>query len=321
MRRRDVIALAGGTALWPLATLAQEAKQKAAHIGIIDNSPAWDAFRQELRKLNYIEGQNIIFEYEKAGGVPDRLNVAATALAKLPADVIAVFGTPAAQAAKRATATIPIVAISIGDPVKAGLVTNIARPGGNITGNTIFGPDVVTKRLQILKDAIPSVRRIALLWNPDNASNAAIMEQLRPAASLFQMTLISLTARTTSEFGQVFAQLASERPDAVLTTNDPLHQARMKTTVEFLLQHRIAGMFQIRQNVVDGGLMAYGASFSSLFRQGARYVGKILHGVKPEELPFQQPTKFDLTINLRTAKALGLKLSPDFIALADEVIE
>jgi len=321
MRRRNFIALVGAIAIRPLAALAQQATRKPLRIGIIDDSPAWDAFREELRNLNYIEGQNIAFEYREADGVPARLNAAAAALAKVPVDLIAVFGTPAALAAKRATALIPIVAISIGDPVKAGLVSNIARPGGNITGNTIFGPDVVTKRLQILKDAIPSVRRIAFLWNPDNASNVAILEQLRPAASLFHMTLVSLPARTVGDFDQVFAQLASDRPDAVLTTNDPLHEAHMATVIEFLLQHRIAGMFQIRQNVVDGGLMAYGASFSGLFKQGARYVDKILRGTRPDELPFQQPTKFDLTINLRTAKALSLTLSPDFIALADEVIE
>lgn len=321
MRRRNFIALVGAIAIRPPAVFAQQAAQKPVRIGIIDNTTAWDAFREELRNLNYIEGKNIAFEYRKAGAVPDRLNAAATALAKVPVDLIAVFGTPAALAAKRATSTIPIVAISIGDPVKAGLVSNIARPGGNITGNTIFGPDVVTKRLQILKDAIPSVRRIAFLWNPDNASNAAILEQLRPAASLFHMTLVSLPARTATDFDQVFAQLASAPPDAVLTTNDPLHETHMAAVIGFLLQHRIAGMFQIRQNVVDGGLMAYGASFSGLFQQGARYVDKILRGTRPEDLPFQQPTKFDLTINLRTAKVLGVTLSPDFVALADDVIE
>lgn len=322
MRRREFIGLlAGAAAVAPEAVCAQQKPGRIASIGIIDNSAAWDPFRQQLRELNYVEGQNIAFVYQQANGIPDRLNAAANALAKLPVNVIAVFGTPAAQAAKKATRTIPIVAISIGDPIRAGLVSNIGRPGGNVTGNTILGPDVVTKRLQILKDAIPTVRRIAFLYNPDNASNLAILEQLRPAVQLFHMTLTSLQARTADDFQLVFNQLSSDRPDALLTTNDPMHQTHMAAVIDFLLRNRIAGMFQIRQNVVDGGLMAYGASFTALFRQGALYADKILRGTKPEDLPFVQPTKFDLTINLKTAKALGLTIPEFFLSLADEVIE
>ena len=314
MRRREFIGLlAGAAAVAPEAVCAQQKPGRIASIGIIDNSAAWDPFRQQLRELNYVEGQNIAFVYQQANGIPDRLNAAANALAKLPVNVIAVFGTPAAQAAKKATRTIPIVAISIGDPIRAGLVSNIGRPGGNVTGNTILGPDVVTKRLQILKDAIPTVRRIAFLYNPDNASNLAILEQLRPAVQLFHMTLTSLQARTADDFQLVFNQLSSDRPDALLTTNDPMHQTHMAAVIDFLLRNRIAGMFQIRQNVVDGGLMAYGASFTALFRQGALYADKILRGTKPEDLPFVQPTKFDLTINLKTAKALGLTIPRVFL--------
>lgn len=322
MRRREAIAFLGGAAVFaPLASRAQQKAGRIASIGIIDNSAAWDPFRQQLRELNYVEGRNIAFVYQQANGIPSRLNAAASALTKLPVDVIAVFGTPAAQAAKKVTRTIPIVAISIGDPITAGLVSSIARPGGNITGNTILGPDVVTKRLQILKDAIPTVRRVAFLYNPDNASNLAILEQLRPAVQLFHMTLMPLPARTADDFQLVFNQLALDRPDALLTTNDPMHQTHMTVVIGFLLENRIAGMFQIRQNVVDGGLMAYGASFTSLFRQGAVYVDKILRGSKPDDLPFEQPTKFDLTINLKTAKAIGLTIPESFLSLADEVIE
>ena len=318
MKRRDFIVLFGGAAAWPLAA---RAAGKIARVGIIDNSPLWNPFRQQLRELGYVEGQNIAFEYRRAEGVSARLLAAANELVQVPVDVIAVFGTPAAQAAQRATKSIPIVMISIGDPIGTGLVSSFARPGGNITGNTILGPDVVTKRLQILKDTIPSISHVAFLWNPDNASNAAILQELQKAVPLFHMTLESLQARTADDFDAVFAQLSSDRPDAVLTTNDPLHQTQMPRVIEFLLKNKIAAMFQIRQNVADGGLMSYGATFSDLFRRGARYVDKILHGTKPDDLPIEQPVTFELVINLKTAKAIGLEIPPMLLARADEVIE
>jgi putative ABC transport system substrate-binding protein len=274
-----------------------------------------------LRELGYVEGKNIRYEYRRADGVPEQLFVAANVLAQIPVDVIAVYGSPAAQAAQQATETVPIVAISVGDPVAAGLVTSFARPGGNITGNTILGIDVVTKRLQILKDVIPSVSYVAYLWNPDNASSGAILQALLKAAPLFHMTVTSLEARTADEFNRVFAQLSSDRPDAVLTTNDPLHQTQMHRVIDFLLENRIPGLFQIRQNVADGGLMSYGASFSDLFRRGALYVDKILHGTKPEDLPIEQPMTFQLFVNLKTAKAIGLEIPQTVLARADEVIE
>ncbi len=322
MRRRDFITLLGGVATrLPQAAQAQQGSVKVARIGIIDDLPAWDPFRQQLRDLQHIEGQNITFEYRRADGNPERLRWAANELVQIPVDVIAVFGTPAAQAAKEATKTIPVVAISIGDPIGAGLVSSFARPGGNVTANTILGPGVVTKRLQILKDAIPSVSRVALLWNPDNVSNAAILDQLRNAVPLFHMALISVEARNDEDFDRAFAQIASDRPDAVLTTNDPLHQANMRSIIDFLLKSRIPGMFQIRNNVVEGGLMSYGVSFPDLFRRGAVYVDKILHGTKPQDLPVEQPVTFELIINLKTARAIGIDIPTMLLGRADEVIE
>ncbi len=321
MRRREFISLLGGAAVAPAFVARTDAAARLARVGIIDDSANWEPFRRQLRELNYVEGQNIAFENRRADGVPDRLFAAANELVQIPVDVIAVFGTPAAQAAQRATKSIPIVTISIGDPIGAGLVSSFARPGGTITGNTILGPDVVTKRLQILKDTIPSVSRVAFLWNPDNMSNAAIMRELQKAAPLFHMTLVSLEARAADDFDSVFARMSSDRPDAVLTTNDPLHQAQIGKVIVFLLKNHIPGLFQIRQNVADGGLMSYGASFSDLFRRGALYVDKILHGTKPGDLPIEQPVTFQLVINLKTAKAIGLAISPTLIARADEVIE
>jgi putative ABC transport system substrate-binding protein len=320
-RRKFVSALGGAAVGWPLAARAQGTTGKIARIGIIDDSPNWDPFRQQLRDLNYIEGQNLAYVSLRTNGNPDQLDAAAAALAQVPVDVIAAFGTPRAQAARRATRTIPIIAISISDPVAAGLVTSLAHPASNVTGNTILGPDVVTKKLQVLKDAIPSVAHVAYLWNPDNSATAAILEDLRKAAPLFHMAIVSLEARTEVDFDRVFAQMLSDRPDAVLTTSDPLHLAHMPAIIDFLLENRIAGLFQIRENVIAGGLMSYGVSLADMFRMGALYTYKILRGTKPEDLPFAQPVTFEFVINLKTAKAIGLEIPTTVIARADEVIE
>jgi len=321
MRRREFIAALGVVTVGcPLAT-SQGAPGKIARIGIIDDSLIWDPFRQQLRELNYVEGQNIIYVYLRTDGSPAQLDAAAEALARVPVDVIIAFGTPRAKAAQRATKTIPIVAISISDPIGAGLVKNLGRPDGNVTGTTILGPDIVTKKLQILKDAFPTVSRVAYLWNPDNSATAAIFEDLRKAVPLFQMTLMSLEARTEVDFDRVFAQMSSDRPDAVLTTSDPIHQAHMPAIVNFLLKQHIAGLFQVRENVVAGGLMSYGVSLSELFRMGARYTDGILRGTKPADLPFAQPVTFEFVINLKTARAIGLEIPTTVIARADEVIE
>jgi ABC-type uncharacterized transport system substrate-binding protein len=321
MRRREFVTLLGGVAATPFAARAQSVTGKIQRIGIIDNSPSWDPFRQQLRELNYVESQNLTYVYLRTDGSPDQLDAAATALAQLPVNVIVAFGTPRAKAAQRATKTIPIVAISISDPIGSGLVTSLAHPAGNITGNTILGPDIVTKKLQILKDAIPTVTRIAYLWNPENSATADILEDLRKTVPLFHMTLVSLPARTTMDFDRVFAQMSSDRPDAVLLTSDPAHQAHMPEVIDFLLKNRIAGLFQVREHVVAGGLMSYGVSLADLFRMGALYTDKILRGRKPEDLPFAQPVTFEFVINLKTAKAIGLEIPASVIARADEVIE
>ena len=237
-----------------------------------------------------------------------------------PVDVIAVYGTPPARAAKQATSKIPIVMIGIGDPVGAGLVTSLARPGENITGNTILGPDVASKRLQLLKEGVPA-SRVALLWNPDNASHAAYLEEMRIAASTLNVTLIPVPVRNASEFDGAFAAMMHERPDAFVMTADPLHQLHIKRIVDFLAQNRLLGMFQLRENVGAGALMSYGASLPDLFRRGASYVHRILQGTRPADLPVEQAAKFELVINLKTAKAAGLTIPELFILRADEVVE
>ena len=324
MDRRQIIRLVGGTAAFAAATAwprGSAGAAKIARVGIIDDGPDWEAFRQELHELNYIEGQNIAFEYRQVDGTPDRLAAAAHELAQIPVNVIAVYGTPAGQAAQQATKSIPIVVIAVGDLGAAGLVASFAHPGGNITGNTALGPDTVTKRLQVLRDAIPTVSRLALLWNPNNASSAAALDELWKTTPYFGMSLTPVEARTADDFPRAFAAILSNRPDAVLTTNDSMHQIHMAQVIDFLLKNRIPGMFQLRRNVVDGGLMSYGTSLPDLFRRGARYVDKILHGAKPGELPIEQPVSFGLVVNLKTARAIGVEIQPALLAGADEVIE
>jgi putative tryptophan/tyrosine transport system substrate-binding protein len=321
MKRREFITLLGvAAAAWPFAARAQQ-PMKIPRIGIIDDSPHWNAFRHGLRDLGYLEGGNIAFDYAYGDGVPERLAGAAEALVRRPVDVIATFGTPASFAAKQATTTIPIVMISIGDPVRAGLVPSLARPGGNITGNSVLGPDVGAKRLQILKEAIPTVSRVAFLWNPDNASNVVQFEEVRAVAPTLGATLISVSVSPRIGFETAFAAMMKERPDAFAMTGEPFHQTHIAWIIEFMAKNRLRAMYQLSENVRAGGLMSYGASEPDLFRRAAGYVHRILQGTKPADLPVEQPVKFELAVNLKTAKALGLTLPPGILALADEVIE
>jgi len=320
-RRKFLATLLGGAAAgWPLAARAQY-QTKIPRIGIIDDSPRWNAFRRELRDLGYLEGQNIAFDYAYADGVLERLAEAAAALVRQPVDVIVTFGTPASLAAKQATTTIPIVMISIGDPVRAGLVPSLARPGGNITGNTSLGPDVGAKRLQILKEAIPTVSRVALLWNPDNASSVLQFEEVQAAAPTLGVMVISVSVSPRIEFETAFAAMMKERPDAFAMHAEPFHQTHIAWIMDFMAKNRLPAMYQLSENVRAGGLMSYGASEPDLFRRAAGYVHKILQGTKPADLPVEQPVKFELAVNLKTAKAIGLTLPPGILALADEVIE
>ena len=321
MKRREFITLLGGAAVaWPLTARAQQGP-KIPRVGIIDEAPMWNAFRQGLRDLGYVEGQNIAFDYRYANGVPERLAQAAAELVRLPVDVIATFGTPPTVAAMRSTTTIPIVMIGIGDPVRAGLAQSLAHPGGNVTGNTILGAAVVAKRLQLFKEAVPTVSRVALLWNPDNASNVLNVDEVQAAAPALDMTFISVPMRSSNEFYSVFAAMMRERPDGLLITADPVQQLHIGQIIDFLATNRLPAMFQVRENVLAGGLMSYGASVPDLFRGGARYVHRILQGSSPVDLPVELPTKFELVINVKTAKALGLAIPESFLLRADELIE
>jgi putative tryptophan/tyrosine transport system substrate-binding protein len=320
MKRREFITLLGGTAAWPLAARAQQGA-KMPRIGIVDDAPMWQTFRQALRELGYIEGETVNYEYRYSEGAPDRLATVVGELIRRPVDLIATFGTPPTQAAKAATTTIPIVMIGIGDPVRAGLVASLARPGGNITGNTVLSPDLSAKRLQLLREAIPTVARVAYLANPDNAGTLDVLAELKLAAAATGMVLIGVEFGSATDFDGALAVMLQKRAEVLLVSNDPFHQLHVGRIIDFLAKNRIAGMFQSKENVAAGGLMAYGASLPDLFRRAAAYVHRILQGAKPADLPVELPTKFDLAINLKTARALGLDLAPLLVARADEVIE
>ena len=280
-----------------------------------------EAFRQKLRDLGYIEGQNIAIEYRWAEGQDDRLPALAAELVHLKADVIVTAGTPGTLAATQATKTIPIVMASSGDPVESGLVASLARPGGNVTGLSILAPELEGKRLELLKEVVPKLSRVAVLWNPANPVVQLVFEQTRLAASKLRLTLEPVVeVRRVDDFEDAFAKIAKARPRALVVIVDRLLLAHRARIVGFAATRRLPGMYGFREYVEAGGLMSYAPSNIELFRGAAVYVDKILKGTKPAELPVQQPTRFELVINLKTAKALGLTMPQSILIRADQVI-
>jgi putative ABC transport system substrate-binding protein len=317
--RRELLAAFGAVA-WPLAARAQKGA-KIPRIGIIDDEPLWDIFRQGLRDLGYIENQNIAIEYRSAESKVDRLAQAARELVSLPVNIVVVFGSTAARAARQATSTVPIVMIAIGDPVRAGFAVSLARPGGNMTGNSYLSPDLIGKRLEILKECVPSVARVAFLWNPDNNSNLVFLEELIIAVPALGLQLISVPVRNADEFEGAFAAMMRRMPNALVLTGDALHRRYVRQILDFAAKDHLPVVSQEKEIVAAGALLSYGADLSDLLRQGALYVHKILQGSRPADLPIEQPTHFKLVINLKTARALGLEVPPTLLARADEVIE
>ena len=319
-RRELLAALGGAAAAWPLAARAQKGA-KIPRIGIIDDEPLWDSFRQGLRDLGYIENQNIAIEYRSAESKVDRFAQAARELVSLPVNIVVVFGSTEARAAQQATSTVPIVMIAIGDPVRAGFAVSLARPGGNMTGNSYLSPDLIGKRLEILKECVPSVARVAFLWNPDNNSNLVFLEELIIAVPALGLQLISVPVRNADEFEGAFAAMMRRMPNALVLTGDALHRRYVRQILDFAAKDHLPVVSQEKEIVAAGALLSYGADLSDLLRQGALYVHKILQGSRPADLPIEQPTHFKLGINLKTARALGLEVPPTVLARADEVIE
>ena len=281
-----------------------------------------EAFRHGLRERGYVENQNIVVEYRWAEGQYERFPALVADFVRLKVDVIVTAGTPGALAATQVTQTIPIVMAVAGDPVAAGLVASHARPGGNVTGSTSIAPDLEGKRLELLKAALPTLTRVAVLWNPANSVSAIIFKETQLAASALGITLQPVVAvRETDEFAAAFATIGQERPDALAVVADRFLLAHRRRIVDFAAQSRLPAMYPFREFADDGGLMAYAPSYTDLFRRTATFVDKILKGAKPGDLPVEQPSKFELVINLKTAKALGLTLPESLLTRADEVIE
>jgi putative tryptophan/tyrosine transport system substrate-binding protein len=323
---RLIIILAMGLLTVPCATEAQPAR-KVFQIGFLfPGTSAFAAvrlepFRQRLRELGYIEGQHYVLESRAAEGQPDRLPALAADLIRLPVDVVVVAATGAAKAAKNATGTTPIVMVDPGDPVSAGLVASLAQPGGNMTGLSSVTPDLVAKNLQLLKDAVPELPRVAFLWNVATSTGAQAFQEMQKATQRLGIQLHSVEVRGTDDFETAFAAMRRAQPMALLVFPDPLTFSHRGAIVDFAAKQGLPAMFGAREFVESGGLMAYGPSFPDMFRRAATYVDKILKGTKPADLPVEQPMKFELIINLKTAKALGLTIPPTLLFQADEVIQ
>jgi putative ABC transport system substrate-binding protein len=278
-----------------------------------------EAFRHGLRDLGYVESRTITLEYRFADGQADRLPALVAELAQLPVDVLVVDGTVALRPAQHATTTIPIVMVA-GDPVGAGLVASLAHPGGNITGLSMMIPDLSGKRLELLKEAVPHLSRVAALWHRD-APVGPYVQETQAAAQALGLQLQALAVRSPDEFDQSFAAMTSEHANALVVIPSGLFFSHRRQLAALAVQHRLPTMFLEREFVEAGGLMAYGPSLADLSRRAATYVHKILQGAKPADLPVEQPTKFELVINLKTAKELGLTIPPTVLFQADEVMK
>ncbi len=322
MRRREFIALVGGAAVtWPLAVRAQQ-PERMRRVGVLANEewPPLEGLRQGLRELGYIEGKNIRFEYRFAEGHVEKYAAFAAELVGIQVDVIVSQGTPATLAARKATSSIPIV-MSVGDPVGAGVVTNLARPGGNVTGVSTQGAEGEGKRLELLKELVPSLSRVAVLSNPANPYCVISVQQARRGATALRLQLDVVDASEPDELKSALLKMTHSRPDAALVIADGVLAGQRVHIAEFMLAHRLPSIYTYREHVVSGGLISYSTSYFDLFRREGLFIDKIFKGAKPGDLPVEQPTKFELLVNLKTAKALGLMIPPTLLARADEVIE
>jgi putative ABC transport system substrate-binding protein len=334
-RRRFLLTSLAGAFAVPLVAVAQSARN-VPRIGYLSPSSPSDperlaspfgerglaAFRQGLRDLGYVEGQNIAIEYRWAEGRFERLPDLAAELVRLKVDVIVSVVTQATLAAKNATRTIPIVLVAAGDPLGSGLVANLAHPGGNVTGPSSMYADLAGKQLELLKETVPKVSRVAVLWNPANAAwQAQMLRQTEIAARALGLQVQLLKARGPDELEGAFAAMTRERASALLVQVDVIFALHARRIADLAAKRRVPAMYGSREHVEVGGLMSYAPNVPDLFRRAATYVDKILKGAKPADLPVEHPTKFELVVNLKTAKALGLTIPPSLLLRADQVIE
>ena len=327
-RRAFLTTIGAGLVLAPLAVEAQPAG-KVPRVGVLfagsRSDPAFqravDAFQQGLVELGYVEGQSIAIEYREAQGKYERLPDLAAELVRLKVDVIVGATVPTIQAARQATKTIPIVMTLIADPVATGLVANVARPAGNITGLSTMAPDLMGKQLELLREVLPKASRVAVLWNPANPSNALQLREAQDAARALGVRLQPLEVRDPTEFEKAFAAMTRERAGALLVLSDSTLLTQRERIADLAAKSRLPAVSGMRAHAEAGGLIAYGANIFDIWRRAATYVDKILKGAKPGDLPVEQPTKFELVINLKTAKALGLTIPQALLIRADEIIQ
>jgi putative ABC transport system substrate-binding protein len=326
MRRRDLIALVGSAATWPLVARAQQPGMPV--VGFLHSAspvpyaPQANAFRLSLNEAGYVEGRNVAIEYRWAENQIARLPKMAAELTHRQVSVIVAGGSPAsALAAKSATTAIPIVFMTASDPVAIGLVTSFNRPGGNVTGATLLSAELVAKRLGILRDLLPSVRKIAMLVNPTRPGVDAQKAPVQEAAQAIGLALEILDAGSDRDFEGVFQAVASQQDGALIVAPDAMFLSQRNQIADLATRYKIPTMYELRDFVEAGGLISYGASAVDLYRQGGTLTGQILMGKKPADLPVLQPSRFELTINMKTAKALGLTISSGLLSIADELIE
>jgi putative tryptophan/tyrosine transport system substrate-binding protein len=325
MRRRDFITLVGGSvAAWPVVARAEQlpVMRKIGFLGAASLNAYADrvqAFQTGLRELGYIDGKNVEIDFRWADGNYNRLPELAAELLSLPVDVLVTHGTPGTLAAKRATTTTPIVMAVSGDAVATGIVLSLSHPGGNITGSTFFNPELITKRLELAKEAVPSIVKMGFLFNSNNSSDSLLLQTAEKVGQSLNLEITSLPVRTSDDIATTMSPMRN-RLDAVTVTDDGImvSNAQMIAVISREIGVPLYGFKEITQ---VGGLIGYSASVVELFRRAAAFVDKILRGTKPADIPVEQPTKFELVINLRTAKALGLAIPPTLLAIADEVIE
>jgi putative ABC transport system substrate-binding protein len=325
VRRRGFVKYAAAAlAAWPLTALAQRAK--VYRLGILANTPArsgdlWDELLRGLRNLGYVEGQNLIVEWRYSEGYNERWPELAGELVGLSVDAIVVNTTPAALAVKQATSTIPIIITTAIDPVGAGLAASLARPGGNVTGVGILQPELNAKGLSLLKEAVPAMTQVAVLGNAANPALALIWREVEATARAAGLELYSQQVREPQDFAAAFAAIAQKRPEGLLVLQDALVGQYLRQIVELTVRERLPAVSTLRSFAALGGLISYGANLPDVLRKAADYLDRVLKGANPADLPFEQPTKFELVVNLKTAKTLGLILSPLMLSRADEVIE
>jgi putative ABC transport system substrate-binding protein len=323
LKRREFFTLLGvAAAAWPVGVRAQQPK-KVPRIGVLwPNPPAtFEFMRQGLMDFGYVEGRNIAFEFRWAQGSLDQLPQLAAELVRLQVDVIVTLAPQATLAAKQATQTIPIVFVAMGDPVASGIVPSLARPGANLTGTTRMISDMSAKHVELLKEAVPSLTNLAVLWNPTNSSHPPALQAVRAAGRSLSLRVVPFEVRAPAEFDSTFEGVVRERADGVLFIADPIFFIQLKRMVDLIAANRLPGICNFIEFPKNGGLIGYAPSIPDEFRHAAGHIDKILKGANPAELPVEQPTKFQLVINLKTASALGLHIPPTMLAVADEVIE